>query len=66
VGQVYVRANSENGPIQPGDLLVASSTPGVAMRSSDDARALGAVIGKAMERLKGKNEGLVRMLVMPR
>ncbi|MDP7397035.1 MAG: hypothetical protein QF541_09205, partial [Lentisphaeria bacterium] len=30
-GQVYVRVSAENGPISPGDLLVSSSSPGVAM-----------------------------------
>jgi hypothetical protein len=72
VGQVYVRVCLENGPIHPGDLLVASSAPGVAMRSTDPARAFGAVIGKALGSYtgagdeSGKPEGLVRMLVMSR
>ncbi len=67
-GQVYVRANSEGGPIAPGDLLVASSTPGIAMRAADLNKASGAVVGKALEAFppqNGKiNKGLVRMLVM--
>ena len=49
VGQVYVRATNSNGEIQPGDLLVASDIAGVAMKSTDAARTVGAVIGKAME-----------------
>jgi hypothetical protein len=65
-GQVYVRVVDENGPVAPGDLLVASSTPGVAMRASDSDRAFGAVLGKALDSHKDRGEGLVHMLVMAR
>lgn len=68
-GQVYVRVCLEAGSIQPGDLLVSSSTPGVAMRAGDLSRAFGGVIGKALEPYRGEDghaEGLVRMLVMNR
>lgn len=69
-GQVYVRVCLEGGPIRPGDLLVASSRVGVAMRAGDRERAFGAVIGKALESYLenpgGREEGLVRMLVMTR
>ena len=65
-GQVYVRVSGENGAIQPGDLLVSSSSAGVAMRASDLQLAFGAVIGKALQRYDGEAEGLVRMLVMVR
>ncbi len=67
-GQVAVRVCLEGGPIEPGDLLVASSQPGVAMRAADPSRAVGAVVGKALEAFgsgEGK-EGLVRMMVMLR
>jgi collagen triple helix repeat protein len=67
-GQVAVRVCLEGGPIEPGDLLVASSRPGVAMRAVDPSRAVGAVVGKALEAFgssQGK-EGLVRMMVMLR
>ena len=67
-GQVVVRVCLEGGPIEPGDLLVASSRPGVAMRAADPSRAAGAVVGKALEAFgssQGK-EGLVRMMVMLR
>lgn len=69
MGQVYVRAVTENGLIQPGDLLVASSVRGVAMRASDASRSSGAIIGKAMEPFAASDtrvEGLVRMLVLTR
>ncbi|MCA8954005.1 MAG: collagen-like protein [Planctomycetes bacterium] len=66
-GQVFVRANEEGGAIATGDLLVASSTPGVAMRAPDDTALAGRVIGKALEPYgQTGTEGLVRMLVMSR
>jgi hypothetical protein len=68
-GQVYVRVCAEQGAIKVGDLLVASSTAGVAMAATDRARAFGAVVGKALEPYfpkAGESEGLLRMLVMNR
>ena len=67
-GQVYVRVNGAGGPIQVGDLLVASHVPGVAMRATDLSRTPGAVVGKAMESLSEfpSGENLVRMFVMAR
>ncbi|NBC34419.1 MAG: hypothetical protein GVY13_17210 [Alphaproteobacteria bacterium] len=68
-GQVNVRVNSEGGAIEAGDLLVASSVPGVAMRASDPERTLGAVIGKAIHGFSAESpdeEGLIRMFVMLR
>ncbi len=67
-GMVYVRVSAEGGDVEPGDLLVSSGRPGVAMRGADPERALGAVIGKALESHAGpaKDIGLIRMLVMGR
>jgi len=66
-GQVFVRVSGEAGPILPGDLLVASSASGVAMRAQDRERAFGAVVGKALDVFDGAQaEGLIRMLVMSR
>ncbi|MGB8030040.1 MAG: hypothetical protein WCF30_10285 [Terracidiphilus sp.] len=48
VGRVPAKVSAENGPIKVGDLLVASSTPGYAMKGTDRSRMLGAVIGKAL------------------
>jgi hypothetical protein len=50
-GRVPCMVSTENGPIAIGDLLVASSTPGVAMKG-DSEQATGAVVGKAMEPLQ--------------
>jgi len=48
-GRVPVKVTTENGPIAVGDLLVAASKPGYAMRANDPASTVGAVIGKALE-----------------
>ncbi|HUC89311.1 MAG TPA: hypothetical protein VMR45_00755 [Patescibacteria group bacterium] len=40
-GRVPVKVNDENGSIKPGDYLVASSTPGVAMRATKPGMAVG-------------------------
>jgi hypothetical protein len=62
VGIVPVKASAEAGPIRPGDRLVASATPGHAMRSAKEAR-VGSVIGKALSALEA-GTGVVRMLVV--
>jgi hypothetical protein len=61
VGVVPVKATTENGPIQPGDLLVASSTPGHAMKAGPEP-PVGTVIGKALGAL-GSGTGVIQMLV---
>jgi hypothetical protein len=64
VGRVPVKVTAENGPIRAGDLLVASSTDGHAMRAPLEP-ASGSVIGKALEQLQ-QGVGVVSMLVMLR
>lgn len=64
VGRVPVKTTTENGPIRPGDLLVASSTPGHAMRGPANP-APGTVIGKALSQLDD-GSGITDMLVMLR
>jgi hypothetical protein len=59
-GRVRVLASVENGPIRVGDLLTSSSEPGVAMRATDPAATVGAVVGKAMEEL---TVGTARIMV---
>jgi hypothetical protein len=61
-GRVYVRADTSNGAIKPGDLLTTSTTPGRAMKVSDHLKAQGAILGKAMTGLKAGN-GMVLVLV---
>jgi hypothetical protein len=63
-GRVPCMVSAENGPVSIGDLLVASSTPGVAMKG-DSEEAIGAVVGKAMEPLE-QGEGTIVVQVMLR
>jgi hypothetical protein len=62
VGIVPCKVTTENGLIQVGDLLVTSSTVGHAMKGTDRSRMLGAVVGKALERL-AKGTGVIQVLV---
>jgi hypothetical protein len=61
VGVVPVKVSAENGPIHPGDLLVASSTPGHAMKAGPNPPQ-GTVIGKALAGLS-TGTGVIQMLV---
>jgi trimeric autotransporter adhesin len=64
LGIVPVKVSAENGPIQPGDLLTTSSTPGHAMRCEGLERCFGRTLGKALEALPaGQSVGVIRMLV---
>jgi len=61
-GRVYVLADASNGPIEPGDLLTTSTAPGHAMKVTDNAKAQGAILGKAMTGLS-EGKGMVLVLV---
>jgi hypothetical protein len=54
-GTVYCLVTSANGPIRAGDLLTTSSIPGHAMRATDGEASRGAILGKAMEDLRGES-----------
>jgi len=58
-GRVPVKVTSENGLIRAGDLLTASSTPGVAMR----ATKAGQIIGQAITSWSGEGIGEVLAFV---
>ena len=62
LGIVPVKVTDEGGPIQPGDLLVTSSTPGYAMRWSGLESCPCALIGKALDPLGGKT-GIILVLL---
>ena len=62
VGIVPTKVTAENGPIKKGDLLVTSSLPGYAMKGTDRAKMLGAIIGKAMGSLNS-GTGVIEVLV---
>lgn len=62
-GRVWTWCDAGSGPIEPGDLLTTSETPGHAMKAVDAQRRGGAVIGKAMSGLAEGEKGLVLVLV---
>jgi hypothetical protein len=51
MGKVFCKVDADFGPIEIGDLLTTSSTPGHAMKAVDAAQAFGTVIGKALRAL---------------
>jgi hypothetical protein len=51
VGKTYCKVDAGLAPIEAGDLLTSSDTPGHAMKATDPNRAFGAVIGKALKPL---------------
>jgi hypothetical protein len=61
-GKVWCKVDADWSPVELGDLLTTSLTPGHAMRATDPARAFGAVIGKALGSLHA-GRGLVPILV---
>ena len=62
-GRVYCKVIADNEPIEPGDLLTTSDVPGYAMKVIDHARAQGAILGKAMQRLENGEKGQILVLV---
>ena len=61
-GKVYCKVDARLSPIQPGDLLTTSATPGHAMKASDRDRSFGTVIGKALQGLED-GQGMISILV---
>jgi hypothetical protein len=62
VGTAYCWIDAECDPIEVGDLLTSSPTPGHAMKAADRGRSFGAVLGKALTSLR-KGRALLPMLV---
>lgn len=62
-GRVWCFVDASYGAITPGDRLTTSPTPGHAMKVTDDTRAPGSVVGKAMTPLATGEKGLVLVLV---
>ncbi len=62
-GIVPCKVSAENGPIQRGDLLVTSSTPGHAMRAGDNPPP-GSVLGKAMQSLESGTGSIVILVTL--
>jgi hypothetical protein len=62
LGKVYCKVDAKYSPVEVGDLLTTSSTPGHAMKAADPLKAFGAVLGKALRPLK-EGQGLIPILV---
>ncbi|HXJ95678.1 MAG TPA: hypothetical protein VMT20_22780 [Terriglobia bacterium] len=62
LGKVYCKVDAGYAPIQVGDLLTTSPTPGHAMKADDPLRAFGSVIGKALRPLPS-GQGLIPILI---
>jgi hypothetical protein len=61
-GKVWCKVDADCAPVDVGDMLTTSPTPGHAMRATDPTRAFGAVVGKALGSLRS-GRGLVPVLV---
>jgi hypothetical protein len=62
VGKVYCKVDARYSPIEVGDLLTTSATPGHAMKAAEPVKAFGSVIGKALRPLNG-GQGLIPILI---
>jgi hypothetical protein len=62
LGKVFCRVDAKYAPVEMGDLLTTSPTPGYAMRVTDPLQAFGAVIGKALRPLR-EGQALIPILV---
>jgi len=62
VGKVYCKVDAQYSPIEAGDLLTTSATPGHAMKSGNPIDAIGAIIGKALDACRD-GRGLIPILV---
>jgi hypothetical protein len=62
VGKVCCKVDAQYGAVETGDLLTTSPTPGHAMKASDQLKAFGAVIGKALRPMTA-GQGLIPIVV---
>lgn len=62
MGKVYCKVDAQYAPIEVGDLLTTSPTPGHAMKATDPLKAFGTIIGKALRPLAA-GKGLIPILV---
>lgn len=62
LGKVYCKVDARYAPVEVGDLLTTSATPGHAMKAGDPALAFGTVIGKALRPLKS-GQALIPILI---
>jgi hypothetical protein len=62
VGKVNCKVDARYSPVEVGDLLTTSPTPGHAMKASEPGKAFGSVIGKALRELR-EGRGLIPILI---
>ena len=62
LGKVFCKVDAGCAPIEVGDLLTTSDTPGHAMKAGDSTKAFGSVIGKALRPLSA-GQGLIPVLI---
>ena len=62
LGKVYCKVDAQYAPIEVGDLLTTSATPGHAMKAGDPLSAFGTVIGKALRPLD-RGQGMIPILI---
>jgi hypothetical protein len=62
LGKVFCKVDPSYAPVEIGDLLTTSTTPGHAMKATEQGKALGAVIGKALRPLS-EGQGLIPILI---
>jgi hypothetical protein len=63
IGVIPTKVCLEGGAIKRGDLIVTSSTPGVAMKADIDKVKPGQVIGKALQDYNEPGIGKINVLV---
>jgi len=63
IGIVPMKATDEGGPIEPGDLLTSSSTPGYAMKWNREDGTACTLLAKALEALDS-GTGVIQVLLM--
>ena len=61
-GRVPCKVINENGPIEVGDLLTTSSTPGYAMKATDPK--IGTILGKALEPLRSEKGKIIVLVTL--
>lgn len=62
IGKAYCKVDAQYSPVEVGDLLTTSPTPGHAMKADDPLKAFGAVIGKALGPLR-EGLGMIPILI---
>jgi len=62
-GRVFCQVDATESDIEIGDLLTTSELPGFAKKAMDPLKAQGAILGKAMQKLKKGEKGQILVLV---